>query len=452
MAPTPTGAMRDEDWSSLTSSIENGTCILMLGPEAFRAEFDGEVLPVAVGLARWVLNEKLKDRLGPEDADIDPSDPWSVAQVAVAKEDAYTLRSWAKDFYDTHDTVSDALRTLASLPFELVINTSPGMTAERAFGAVKPATHADYYDWTAPARTLMPDPSPDAPVVYNLFGSLRSKDSMLLSESDRFEFLISVIKDSPPLPEKLLSRLRDRKQSFLFIGFDLVQWQLRMLIHVLANNVQRVYKSFALELADDGLDGSARMFYLLGHKVHFVNMDVDAFAQELRARVPEMAPPAEADGDGSRPVRSAQSADAPTVFLCHAHEDAGFAAKVGTGLRANGINVWLDTDALGGGDVWDHEIELHIQREVNYCVVLQSTSLKHKAVGYVNKEISLALDRQQQYRRPRVFLIPAIIDRHDSMLDELGELQSVDLTLADGIDHLVRVIRRDLDLASRQGG
>ena len=117
------GAMRDDDWRSLTSAIENGTCILMLGPDAFVADFDGETLPVAVGWARWILNEKLKDRLGPDDADVDPSNPWTVAQLAVDKEDAYTLRSWAKDFYDTHDTVSEALHTLASLPFELIIST-----------------------------------------------------------------------------------------------------------------------------------------------------------------------------------------------------------------------------------------------------------------------------------------------------------------------------------------
>src|SRR5688572_16408175 len=260
-------AMRDEDWRSLTSAIKNGTCILMLGPEAFVADFDGETLPVSVGWARWVLNEKLKDRLAPAElADVDPSNPWAVAQLAVEKEDAYTLRSWAKDFYDTHDTVSEAMHTLASLPFELVINTSPGLTAERAFQQAKPATHSDFYDWTAPARTSMPDATRDAPVVYNLFGSLKNTDSVLLSDRDRFEYLVSVIKENPPLPEKLLSRLRDRKQSFLFVGFDLVQWQLRMLIHVLANNVQRVYKSFALKLDETVVDGEARMFYTAGHK------------------------------------------------------------------------------------------------------------------------------------------------------------------------------------------
>jgi hypothetical protein len=439
--------MRDEDWSSLTSSIENGTCILMLGPEAYVAEFGGETMPVAVGLARWVLEEKLKGRLGPEDGNLHASDPWTVAQVAAAKEDAYTIRSWAKDFYESHDTVSDALRTLASLPFELVINTSPGLTAEKAFQRLKPASHSEYYDWTAPARTTMPDPSKDAPVIYNLFGSLRNKDSMLLSENDRFEFLIAIIKENPPLPEKLLSRLRDRRQSFLFIGFDLAQWQLRMLIHVLANNVQRVYKSFALEAEGIELDGAARMFYSMGHKVHFVDMDLTAFAEQLRERLPDEADTtsgAVASGNGP-----ALGADAPTVFLCHAHEDAAFAARVTTGLRTNGINVWLDKDALGGGDDWNEEIAQWIRRDVNYCVVLQSINLRNKAVGYVNKEISLALDRQQQYRRPRIFLIPAIIDRAENILEELDVLQAVDLTAPDGIDSLVRVIRRDLALGSR---
>jgi len=441
------GGMRDEDWSSLTSSIEKGTCILMLGPNAFMADFGGETLPVAVGLARWVLEEKLKDRLGPEDESLHPFDPWSVAQVAAAKEDAYTIRSWAKDFYESHDTVSEALHALACLPFELVINTSPGLTAETAFQRVKPGTHSEYYDWTAPARTMMPDPSKEAPVVYNLFGSLKNKDSMLLSESDRFDFLIAVIKEHPPLPEKLLSRLRDRKQSFLFIGFDLAQWQLRMLIHVLANNVQRVYKSFALEAEGVELYGAARMFYTVGHKVNFVDMDLTTFALQLRERLPDetgagsQAAPA---GDGQ-----AIGPDAPTVFLCHAHEDADYAAKVSTGLKTNGINVWLDKDALGGGDDWNEEIAQWIRRDVNYCVVLQSTNLRNKAVGYVNKEIALALDRQQNYRRPRIFLIPAIIDDAENLLDELEVLQAVDLTAADGIDRLVRVIRRDLAFESR---
>ena len=455
-------AMRDEDWRSLTSAIEHGTCILMLGPNAFVADFDGETLPVAVGLARWVLNE-LKDRLGPGDADVDPAKPWTVAQLAVEKEDAYTLLSWAQDFYKQHDTVSDALRTLASLPFELVINASPGFTAERAFREAKPATHGTFYSWTAQAHTDMPDPSRSAPVVYRLFGALEVDDSVPLTEHDRFEYLVAVIKDFPPLPAKLLSRLRDRKQSFLFVGFDLAQWQLRMLIHVLANNVQRVYKSFALELDKSGVDGDARMFYAAGHKVHFVDMDITAFASELAARVPSDvdhsktigAEPSSNGPPAPRAVPAVASEpmldpSAPTVFVCHAHEDAAFAARLTDGLRANNINVWIDKDELTGGDVWNNEIEVSLRNAVNYCVVLRSENLRRKTKSYVNKEIKIALDIQQYCSDERVFLIPAIIDHGDNIKRELQGLQAIDLTESDGVDQLVRVIRRDMRAASAQ--
>jgi hypothetical protein len=276
---------------------------------------------------------------------------------------------------------------------------------------------------------------------------------MLLSEYDRFEFLIAVIKESPPLPEKLLSRLRDRNQSFLFIGFNLAQWQLRMLVHVLANNVQREYKSFALEFVNDDVDSEARLFYMRGHRLHFVEMDLAEFAAQLSRRMVQLAPPSNngnADGNGhGNGIAPVAGPSAPTVFLCHAHEDAAIAEQVTHGLRANSITVWLDKDALEAGDAWDQIIEQRIQ-DVNYFVVLQSEHLQNKQVGYVNKELALARDRQRYYRSPRRFLIPAIVDRPESMLRELDELQSVDLTAPDGIDSLVKVIRRDLDLLSRQ--
>ena len=86
-----------------------------------------------------------------------------------------------------------------------------------------------------------------AAVVYHLYGSLE-RPRRSLSESDRLDFLRPSSRAVPALPLKLKNLLGDEKQSFLFLGFDLGQWQLRMLVHVLANNVQREYKSFALEL------------------------------------------------------------------------------------------------------------------------------------------------------------------------------------------------------------
>lgn len=433
--------MRDADWTSLVYAVERGQCTLMLGPDAVTGMLDGERLPVHVALARYV-----KERLGPDFNHLDPSKPSSVAQAAVAREDPFTLQGWVAEFYRVFDGDYDMLRDLAALPFELVINSSPGLSAHRIFLEVKPQTHSDFYDRTAPARAAMPDPSVAAPVVYHLYGSLEKPSSLILSDSDRLDFIVAVVSDEPPLPPKLKSALRDPERSFLFLGFDLGQWQFRVLLHVLARDAPR-YKSFAFELADKGLDAETRDFYRAGHKIHFVTQDLPTFARELRARVRLEAPPEPVDeGDGpSLPP------DAPLVFLCHASEDKEFAERVADDLRTNGIDSWLDKHDLRGGDDWDSTIRRTIAERVDYVVVLQSESLRSRDVGYVNREIELARDRQLEYRPPRRFIIPAMIDDPANRLEDLERWQSVDLTAPNGIDDLVRVIKRDLNLQAHQG-
>ena len=149
---------------------------------------------------------------------------------------------------------------------------------------------------------------------------------------------------------------------------------------------------------------------------------------------------------------AAVPSDAPVVFICHASEDAETARQVADGLRAAGIGVWLDKDNLRGGVDWNDMIEHTLKEEVQYVVVLQSQAMQHKDVGYVNKEINIALDLQSYHRVPRVFLIPAIIDDPANSLDMLRKLQSVNLVPPAGVIELVKAIRRDLDAQARGTG
>jgi hypothetical protein len=441
LSVTELATMRDADWTSLVYAIERGNCTLMLGPDAVMGTIDDEHLPVHEALAGFV-----RAKLGPPYAHLDRSRPSSVAQAAVAAEDPFTLQGWVEEFMERFEADDDVLRDLAALPFELVINTSPGSSVHRIFEEVRPATYSDYYDRTAPVRPMLPDPTPDAPIIYNLYGSLDQPTSLILTESDRLDFLVSVISDEPPLPPKLKSALRDPERTLLFLGFELDQWQFRVLLHVLARDARRRYKSFAFETDDLGLDEDTREFYRTGHKIHFVVGEPMEFARELRSRVRLEEPEEPTNGDG----RPALSPDAPTAFICHASEDKEVANRVSDFLQANGIDTWFDKDELRGGDRWDSMIRRTIGAEVDYVIVLQSASMLAKDVGYVNREINLALDRQMEYRAPRRFLIPVVIDRSDSRLVELEHLQATDLSNPAGFDELVRTIKRDIDLKVRQ--
>jgi hypothetical protein len=413
----------------------------MLGPTAVMGTLDGERLPVNVALAKYV-----RDRLGSDYAELDYWKPASVAQVALREEDPVTLGVWVDEFYQQFEDDETELTNLAHLPFQLVLNTSPLPSVYRAFAKVKERTHSDFYDRTGRDNAMLPEASIDAPVVYHLYGTLDEPQSMILSESDRLNFIVSVASGEPPLPRNLTSALRDNSRAFLFLGFDLTDWQLRVLLHVLdpRENDRRRIKSFAFEFEDAPVDDATREFYKEGHRIHFFSGELDAFTSELRQRV-------EADmttEPAEKPAVSHISPDAPVVFLCHASEDKPIAERLALDLRNAGIGTWLDKENLRGGDRWDSIINETISKEVNYVVVLQSEALLAKEVGYVNREINAALYRQQEYREPRRFLIPVVVDSEENQLRELRDLHYVDLT-AGGAHDLVKTIKRDIDYAQR---
>jgi len=86
------------------------------------------------------------------------------------------------------------------------------------------------------------------------------------------------------------------------------------------------------------------------------------------------------------------------------------------------------------------EIKKTIEK-VDYIIVVQSYALASKNIGYVNKEISTALERQKYFRGIR-FIIPVKID-DSPILEDLKFLQTIDLKQQNDIEQLFRLIKRD---------
>jgi len=447
--------MDEDNWYSLVSVLSAGTCTLMLGPAAVTGTLDGEHLPVHVAMAKYIkqrLPAELREQLGPRYERLDPWRPSSLAQVVLRETDPTLIKRWVGEFRDEFVSDEQPILDLASLGFDLVLNTSPDTTVFDVFSRVKPGAQSAYYDRTGKNPGMLPDGSPDAPVIYQLYGTLDNPRSMILSDSDRLDFIVKVARSSPALPVNLTSTLHDTDHSFLFLGFDLSEWSFRVLLHVLSDNATRNFTSFAYELDSAPVDLDTRDFYRMSHRIHFFSGDLAAFCAELRKRY-------EAEHAGT-PTQNgtvvvpppAVSPEAPTVFICHANEDAEAALEVAAGLRAAGIGAWLDKDSLRGGTDWNDTVEHLLKEEVQYVAVLQSAAMFHKDVGYVNKEINLALDRQSFHRPPRVFLIPVVIDDPVNRLDMLSHLQSVNVAPPAGVTELVKTIRRDLDVQVRGTG
>ena len=58
------------------------------------------------------------------------------------------------------------------------------------------------------------------------------------------------------------------------------------------------------------------------------------------------------------------------VFLSYASQDSDAAGRIGEVLRAAGVEVWLDTSELRGGDAWDASI----RKQIRACALFMPLS------------------------------------------------------------------------------
>src|SRR6516165_949592 len=97
------------------------------------------------------------------------------------------------------------------------------------------------------------------------------------------------------------------------------------------------------------------------------------------------------------------------VFLSYASEDLAAAELIVTGLRAAGIEVWLDKSELRGGDARDRQI----RKQIHDCALFVPGISVHsdaRREEYFRREWKLAVDRTADMAEDVAFLLPVVID------------------------------------------
>jgi hypothetical protein len=117
--------------------------------------------------------------------------------------------------------VEDSLRLLARLPLPIYITTSYCDFLERALDAEGKTPHTQVCFWSGRSSGAKPEhrpdpnyePTPTQPAVYHLFGLEDYPQTLVLSEDDYMNFLISVAEDintqNPIVPLKLRQALAE---------------------------------------------------------------------------------------------------------------------------------------------------------------------------------------------------------------------------------------------------
>jgi len=439
-------------WSSLTTSLQSGQCVLVLGP-------DIEAVPIepaagAAGASRSVRDAfclNLARQLEEENQKVGEQALFAVAQQYedTPAFNTVNLRNIASAFFrDSGYRAGPMHEALAKFPFGLVLTTCHDDLFQRALADQEKSPSRYWYHFRGEPRDnreLESPPDPDSPVVYHLFGSFDEPNSLVLTENDLLDFVIRVVSGRPKLPDSLRSALRNK--TFLFYGFGIRHWYIRVLLKLLARSLELTGGSVALESL--GALGPAEreqtvLFYRRGTRIEVVDTDPAEFVKQLRERFDKAGG---YRGAGRRRVHRAH------VFISYERSDAALAQRLFKALDGEQFEPWLDTKRLEGGEDWNDELEQRLQSS-DYVLVLNSENLAAKLVGYVNKEVSMALKLQELRQRGVKYLIPLTVGglTPERGLKALASLQQMPLgseSFVSDVEEIMRVMRRDFQLRAR---
>jgi hypothetical protein len=124
---------------------------------------------------------------------------------------------------------------LAQLPLPLFLTTTPDnllYTALKGAGKNPQVVICPWNEYVEQVESIYdqePDyfPTPERPLIYNLFGKLDEPDSVVLTEDDYFDFLIGVTGNKDLIPPVVRRALTDT--ALLFLGFQMDDWNFRVL-------------------------------------------------------------------------------------------------------------------------------------------------------------------------------------------------------------------------------
>ncbi|MBK8420842.1 toll/interleukin-1 receptor domain-containing protein [Candidatus Villigracilis saccharophilus] len=132
------------------------------------------------------------------------------------------------------------------------------------------------------------------------------------------------------------------------------------------------------------------------------------------------------------------------VFLCHASADKPAVRKLHRYLKQRGIIPWLDELDLLPGQKWEIEIPKALFSSDVILVCLSKNSVTKE--GYVQKEITFALDKASEKLEETIFIIPTKLEECE-VPQRLRDYQWVDLFRNDGYKRLMQSLKkRAIDL------
>jgi hypothetical protein len=405
-------------WEDLLLFIEDGKVIPVVGPELVTVDEGGTATP----LYRWAA-QRLAQRLEvPESAlpaTYELNDVVShYLRDGGEREGLYSRI--LKILRDGKLQPSQPLRDLAGIPaFGLFVSlTFDSLLADAVTQARHGAAPQQIAYSTQTVADLPGQRSEGAPpIVYQLLGRASSSPDFAICDEDLLEF-VHALQDRQRQPLKLFDELRAHHLLFLGCGFS--DWLTRFFLRT-ARGLELSQKRKRWDvLADAHAEQEPALAAFLASfstDTKIMAMPAADFVAELARRWHEAHPESAPSAAAAAPLVGSDGGPREgAVFVSYAKEDIEAASRLAEGLRAAGLEVWFDKQALQVADDWALSIVRGIERCSLFLPVISQAALS-EANGrrYFWREWNAASDRARGMAPDEEFIVPVVVD--DTRLD-----------------------------------
>ena len=262
------------NWESILNALEKKRCVLFIGKGAYQASGGGSI--------EVAMQEALKVN--------DPDHPY----IKLHNSDGFYL---FKDSFSRQDFIDDLkkfyqqsfpetesdLKLLAAIPFNMIFSMSPDNFISGIYNVCNLDFSFDYFNKNVPETCEIP--TPEKPLIYNLFGNIDDGDSLVLTHNDLFNYLQLAFEENK-IHTDIKYQLEKKISNFIFLGLPFEKWYFQLLLRVLSLHSDKFAALERLALNNFEDDNFIHL-YTEEFKIDFIQSDVSNFIKELHRHCDE---------------------------------------------------------------------------------------------------------------------------------------------------------------------
>lgn len=281
----PKPSMADQrEWEGyqmleILDALEEKKCVLILGNYAFsKPAATAETPDTEFFLPELLMREQHK-WVGEQSLD-SPHDFYTSAQALVGRaggQRMFTELTRIK-LKDLGQKQLNRFNKISEIPFDLILSTYPFDLVQEVFEDNQIDHQYAYYSYLQEPAPLQPF-SDDYPLIYNLFGSVKHKESMVISLDRLYQFIFGIL-GVRQLPKLIQDKVR-QASHLVFLGFSFDDWYMKLLLRVLKVHEKEI--SYAHPPGPSGLGKDNKKFFESNFKVTFLDKKIDEFVLGLHS-------------------------------------------------------------------------------------------------------------------------------------------------------------------------